>query len=94
MKNLSGLITSLTKKMERLLEAHANVKEQNARLSDNIVQLKQEIKDKDQQLKELTNKLEVLKISKSVGDESTKETKLKINELVREIDKCIAQISR
>ena len=53
------------------------------------------LKEKNQQILELNNKVKLLKIAGSVGEgESTREVKLKINEMVREIDKCIAQINR
>jgi len=42
----------------------------------------------------MEHKMSLLKIAGSVENKSTKDVKLKINEMVREIDKCIAQISR
>ena len=61
----------------------------------NIGKIRKELTEKNQQISELNDKVKLLKIAGSVGGgESTKEVKLKINEMVREIDKCIAQINR
>jgi len=94
MKDLSILVNSLVKKAERLVEKQTNLDLQNDKDTLEIVRLKEELKNKDQQLSALNDKIKTLKIAGSVGNESTKDVKLKINEMVREIDKCIAQISR
>ena len=57
-------------------------------------QLREELIEKNQQISKLNDKVKLLQVARSVGGESTKEVKLKINEMVREIDKCIAQINR
>ena len=94
MKDLSSLVISLKKKAKQLVGNYQNVLEENKKLSEKVVKLDKEINDKNQQIEELTSKVNVLKISGSVGSESTKDVKLKINELVREIDSCIAQINK
>ena len=63
-------------------------------VSSEIEKIREELTEKNQQISELNDKVKLLKIAGSVGGESTKEVKLKINEMVREIDKCIAQINR
>ncbi len=94
MKNLSALVTNLRRKAEKLVEKHQVVIEQNKQLLNEVLELKEELNKRNQQLSEMENKIKVLKISKSVDSESTKDVKLKINEMVREIDKCIAQINK
>ncbi len=94
MKDLAVLVTSLKNKAERLIEKHQLVIQKSHQLSIEIEKLKEELNQKNQQLKILENRNSVLKISKSVDSESTKDVKLKINEMVREIDKCIAQINK
>lgn len=94
MKDLSQLVSSLRKKAEKLVKSYELIVVKNDKLSAEIVHLKEGLTDKDQQLNAMTNKLNLLKIAGSVDNESTKDVKLKINEMVREIDKCIAQISR
>ena len=76
------------------MEKHTILVEKNNKLSNEIEKIKLELTEKNQQVSELNDKIKLLKIAGSVGGESTKEVKLKINEMVREIDKCIAQINR
>ena len=94
MKDLSSQITGLKKKAKQMVENYQVVKRENTKLSEEVEKLTNILTEKNQQLTELTNKINVLKISGSVGNESTKDVKLKINELVREIDSCIAQINK
>ncbi len=94
MKDLSVLVSSLVKKTERLVEKQTLLTERGDKDALEIIRLKEELEEKNQQLNVLDDKVRMLKIAGSVGEESTKDVKLKINEMVREIDKCIAQISR
>ncbi|MBE7441615.1 MAG: hypothetical protein KF732_01530 [Flavobacteriales bacterium] len=94
MKDLSALVANLRRKAEKLVEKYQVVIEQNKQLTNEVFELKEELNKRNQQLSEMENKIKVLKISKSVDSESTKDVKLKINEMVREIDKCIAQINK
>jgi len=93
MKDLSGLVSSLRKKARKLVGKHDLLIQENDKLSIELVQLKEELADKSQQFNVVNDKIKLLKIAGSVDSESTKDVKLKINEMVREIDKCIAQIS-
>ena len=94
MKDISILVNGIRKKTENLVAKQATLLHKNDLLSSEIEKIKQELTEKDQHILELNNKIKLLRIAKSVGGESTKEVKLKINEMVREIDKCIAQINR
>ena len=94
MKDISILVNGVKKKAEKLIEKHTLLVEKNNKLSNEIEKVKLELTEKNQQVSELNDKIKLLKIAGSVGGESTKEVKLKINEMVREIDKCIAQINR
>ncbi len=94
MKDISNLVSGVRKKTERLVAKQVVLIEKNEKLSSEIEKVKQELTEKNQQISELNDKVKLLKIAGSVGGESTKEVKLKINEMVREIDKCIAQINR
>jgi uncharacterized protein YjcR len=94
MKDISVLVSGVRKKAERLIEKQILLIEKNETLYIEIDKIKLELTEKNQQILDLNNKVKLLKIAGSVGGESTKEVKLKINEMVREIDKCIAQINR
>lgn len=94
MKDLSNLVKSLKVKAEKLVEKHNLLLKEKDSFSDQVDKLKHELSQKNEQIKELEDRVHLLKIAGSVENKSTKDVKLKINEMVREIDKCIAQISR
>lgn len=94
MKDLSLLVSNIKQKTEKLVAKQQLLDEENKDLSVKIEKVKKELEDKNQQILELNEKMKLLKLAKNVDGESTKEVKLKINEMVREIDKCIAQINR
>jgi len=94
MKDLSLLVSNIKQKAEKLVAKQQLLEKENKTLVDEIEKVKKELEDKSQQILELNEKVKLLKIAKNVDGESTKEVKLKINEMVREIDKCIAQINR
>lgn len=72
------------------------LKEQNdLLLSDNEL-LRKKYTMLSEELKDLEEKHRILKLAKSVAvtDEKTLDIKTKINDFVREIDKCIAILSK
>ena len=59
--------------------------------------MKSEVEDRDKDIKRLEEKIKLIRITKSVStqdDERNKESRQKINEYVREIDKCIALLNK
>lgn len=96
MSGLKSAVTSLETKLEKLVDLHRKTRKevqalqlQNEQLSEALAQQKQTIKDLEDQSK-------VLRISKTITNnkENTTELKLKINELIREVDKCIALLNK
>ena len=93
--SLNNLINSIENKLNNLLSAYQIEKEINLNLSQENASLVSEIKQKSKEIDDLKDKIKLMSISKSVdvskGD--IRQTKLKINEYIREIDKCIAQLN-
>ena len=93
--SLNNLINSIENKLNNLLSAYQKEKEINLNLSQENASLVSEIKQKSKEINDLKDKIKLMSISKSVdvskGD--IRQTKLKINEYIREIDKCIAQLN-
>ena len=78
-----------------LLQEHLK-KEKEDILEENKT-LKLEVEDRDKDIKSLEEKIKLLRITKSVSThdvEKNKESRQKINEYVREIDKCIALLNK
>lgn len=72
------------------------LKEQNELLLGDNEHLRKQFLDMSAELKDLEEKHRILKLAKSVAvtDEKTLDIKTKINEFVREIDKCISILSK
>lgn len=86
----------LEKKLQTLIERYVFLKEENELLLKNINDLQIENKINIQKLEEEQGKFKLLKIAKTIegSKEYSKETKNKINALVREIDKCIVKLNQ
>lgn len=94
-KNISLLVDSLQSKVEKLIIQHKKAKEDIKQLKDENLFLQNKLTESKSKVLELEDRNKVLKLAKSLGGEKGKSTdlKLKINELVREIDKCIALVN-
>jgi phage shock protein A len=92
LKNLD----SIEKKVDMLLEYCDAIKEQNELLLGDNEVLRKKLAEISTDYKELEEKHRILKLAKSVAttDEMTLDIKTKINDFVREIDKCIAILSK
>ncbi|MGG8495847.1 hypothetical protein ACQY1Q_05485 [Tenacibaculum sp. TC6] len=96
MSNTEEAIHLLEDKLKKLLSNYEFLKEENNILFQNNAKLQHLLQEKEQQLKEKQEEYDLLKVAKTIegsNDNNTRETKLKINALVREIDKCITLLS-
>jgi chromosome segregation ATPase len=93
--SLNNLISNIEKKLSNLLSSYENLKDKNLKLEDENNKLISKIEDNSQIINSLNDKIKIMSISKSVdvSKNDIKQTKLKINEYIREIDKCIAQLN-
>jgi len=90
--NLSGL----ERKLLVLINEHKNLKEELKRIKNENQELKSFIKVRDEQISGFHNQLKITKIVDNLNPEdgSVLELKKKVDEYIREIDKCIAHLSR
>ena len=93
--SLNNLISNIEKKLSNLLSSYETLKNKNLKLEDENNKLITKIEDNSQIINSLNDKIKIMSISKSVdvSKNDIKQTKLKINEYIREIDKCIAQLN-
>ena len=93
--SLNNLISNIEKKLSNLLSSYETLKNKNLKLEDENKKLISKIEDNSQVINSLNDKIKIMSISKSVdvSKNDIKQTKLKINECIREIDKCIAQLN-
>jgi chromosome segregation ATPase len=95
MSEMVEIVDSLENRLSKLISKMQS-------LETTIQELKQELKNSTQniqkqtiEMESLKKQYETLKIANSLlgSDENKRDTKLKINSLIREIDYCIAQLS-
>jgi chromosome segregation ATPase len=86
----------LNKKLEELLDRYNDLRTKNKELKNENELIKQNIQEQDEKIKQLEFKYERVKLSGALlGEgENAVEAKKKINELVREIDRCVALLNR
>lgn len=86
--SLEGRLQKLLKKIDTL-EQNSSLLKQEIQKSTNIIQ------NQSKEIDTLKKQYDSLKITNSLlgSEENKRETKLKINSLIREIDYCIAQLS-
>lgn len=85
----------LEDKLKILLSNYDFLKEENQVLLQNNAKLQVLLQEKMQELSNKQEEFKLLKIAKTIegSNENTRETKLKINTLIREIDKCITLLN-
>jgi len=93
--NTSLLVDSLQSKVEKIIIQHKKAKEDVKQLKDENLFLQNKLSETKIQLTDVNEQNKVLKLAKTLSGKEGKSTdiKLKINELIREIDKCIAKVN-
>ena len=94
---MKNLVENIEKKVNKLIQLYQSAqKEKEETLTENN-QLISDLSDKDKTINSLEEKIKLLRITKSIVTqdvEKNKESRQKINEYVREIDKCIALLNK
>ena len=95
MSNIEDIVDSLENKINKVLQKLELLKRANSKLNEHLEVSKQEILSQKKHIANWEEKYEALKMANSIlgSDENKRETKLKINALIRDIDHCIAQLS-
>ncbi|KIX22102.1 hypothetical protein SY27_05400 [Flavobacterium sp. 316] len=95
MNGLSELIDSLEIKFFKLNQKLVKLEKRNIELLEKIKVSENIQKQQSDEIVALNKQLDNLKMVNSLlgSEENKRETKLKINSLIREIDYCIAQLS-
>lgn len=96
MKDLTLISNSLQTKIEKLVHLHGKLKEDNKKMFAEKQVLVKKISNQEELVKKLEEDSVKLKFALTLNKntEYTTDIKLKINELVREIDKCIALLNK
>ncbi|NQX78244.1 hypothetical protein [Gilvibacter sp.] len=95
MSDLSQIVDSLENRISKLLHRSDLLRKSNMELQQELTALKQQKQEIMEDINGWKQKYETLKTANAMlgSDQYKRETKLKINALVRELDHCIAQMS-
>ncbi len=94
MSNVIEIVDSLQNKLEMLLSKYELLQVENKQLLEKSKKLMHDVNEHQESIVSIENKYSSLKFAKAIvgSKEDKHDTKLKINSLIREIDKCIAQL--
>ena len=90
-----AIINELNFKIDKLIKLYISSLEQKKGLEGRIEDLQSELESLKRENKELSEELKRTKVANAISgrDENGYEAKMRINQLVREIDKCIALLN-
>jgi hypothetical protein len=94
MSNILEAIHLLENKLQTLLFNYEFLKKENEILLQSTTNFQQKIVEQKQLIVDQKKAFDLLKVAKAIDGSGTdtRDTKLKINTLIREIDKCIIQL--
>ncbi len=95
MSEIRGIVDSLELKLQELFQKMEELRADNQELRLRLKYSESIIQRQNDEIKHLKADLEAIKITNSLlgSEEFKRDTKLKINALIKEIDYCIAQLS-
>jgi chromosome segregation ATPase len=95
MSVIAEIIDTLENKIEKLFTKIKSLEKNNQDLKIELTKAATIIQNQSQEIELLKKQYETLKIANTLlgSDDNKRDTKLKINSLIREIDYCIAQLS-
>ncbi len=95
MSNITEIIDTLEERIGMLVQKIDRMEQTIAGLKKEIGESAKTIENQTNEITSLKSAYETLKVANSLlgSDENKRETKLKINSLIREIDYCIAQLA-
>ncbi|TWI03124.1 hypothetical protein IQ05_00051 [Flavobacterium tiangeerense] len=95
MSTIAEIIDTLENKVLKIFSKMKILEQENQDLKNKLIRSATTIQTQSREIEALKMQYETLKMAKSLlgSDENKRDTKLKINSLIREIDYCIAQLS-
>lgn len=93
---LKNNLNGLERKLQMLIGEHRSLKDQVGLLKQENQELKASLRTRDEQLLDFKNQIKISKIVDNLNPEdgSSSELKKKVEEYIREVDRCIAYLSR
>jgi hypothetical protein len=95
MDDLSVVLHGIEYKTHQLIKKLEQLTNENIKIKENLTQLEKKEQDNHINIKYLEEKNNIIKIANSIeGTENKTKAKLKINELLREVDRCLALLNK
>ena len=94
MSSFSEDFLSLGQNVRRLIQKKKESEEALNDTRKELEELKKKSVEQEMEIEELIEKNKILRIAGGSSEGDSREVKLKINEIVREVDKCIAQLNQ
>jgi len=93
---LKSNLSSLERKVALLLDKHKNIKDEMAMLREENSELRGVLKQKEEQVNSFQNQIKISKIVSEIDSDGKDATELKskIDDYIKEIDKCILHLSK
>jgi hypothetical protein len=91
------LVLTLKARIQKIIDLYENQKKNNIELENNNKELKEKLILLENKFSDVDEKYENLKLARAIvspDEEGTHEARIKVNRIVREIDKCIALLNR
>ncbi|MFL5808385.1 MAG: hypothetical protein ACJ749_02630 [Flavisolibacter sp.] len=86
---------TLNEKLQQLLKQHHRLQKENEKLKEELVLAKNKELETEHRIEEIQQQVNIMKItSGDMNDKDKKEFEKKINQYIREIDKCISFLSQ
>ncbi len=94
MGSFSDDFLTLGQNTRLLIQNNKHLEERLNKTKRELDELKKRSVLQDEEIKKLVEKNKILRIAGASNEGSSREVKFKINEIVREVDKCIAQLNQ
>ena len=93
---LKSNLSSLERKVSLLLDKHKNIKDELVMLREENSELRSVLKQKEEQVDSFQNQIKISKIVSEIDSDGKYATELKskIDDYIKEIDKCILHLSK
>ena len=93
--DLEAILNRISEKSRFLTERYKVVSRRKEEAEERVAELEKTLRDRDRQIQLMSAELEYLKVSSALAPtaESVNTTRTMIRELIRDIDRCIADLN-
>jgi hypothetical protein len=94
MTDLAESLEAIESKINKLIEKKQQLEIEVSRLNSLNLELQKKESDLEKKIFSISEENKILRIAGNTNTGDSKDMKLKINEMIREVDKCLAQLNQ